>query len=1603
PAPAAPAPAPAAPAPAPAAPAPASTPLSSTASASVTSTPTTPTTTSPAVTASSVPLASPSGAPAETLAASAAASAELAEDPSDRLEHKLGVNSESVGATVRGASHRRSGLPNQDSLKIEYSPGEETGIMSVADGHGDARCFRSDVGSDIATTVFEDIGSQFLATLPDGLDRQGLQDAALAYLPGAVLAEWKSRVEADLASKPITETEIDSIPSAGAARAEVQANPTLAYGSTLVGAIATKEHLLLVQIGDGDIVIVNADGTVNTPITNPELMANQTTSLSNNNPTQFKVAVIDRSGGDPALVMVSTDGLANSNRGSTEFHEFATDIHKLIQTGQGEVVKQNMTRWLRDATQNGSGDDITMGIVALFPTTPVNAAEVAAVSSPDTGVPLGTPAVTETQVASVVVPEVRARQVVEITPRRKGELLRDVNNILRSSSENELALALRPTDLAQQVESMQGVPGVTLKDLHLEIAGEDSVVLAGHADSFPRFRSTIGGELRVDENNQLVLVGEPTLDLSSAHIVFKGLIRSKIADLNNSVKGKLNKEVVSAWEVTGFGIDPIAGRIHVLVHRKGTTAQPPPTPPPQTPPSGGGGGPGSPPPPNTSADAQELAAATRLAAQAADIVSSLRPARTVAAATQLASPPVDDARPVETAVSTEQPSRMGDLVTFTLRGEVTPEQQARLEASLGVPVHIAGEGGRRTLQVGAVGPSDPRFRERTRDQVIAELGRKVGVLVVDSGVPLPDWAIPPPVSIEPVSDVALAIEQPAVPIQPAVAVPAGTFDDRMEYSQPVVIELSETSPSPTAEQLRETEDWVSQTQQGSSRLRAFEAAGQTQEKQEYLAEMYRRVDQQRAAITARFGDGDALELLDPAPIQGVDWDFQTNPGGMWSCYLASADNALRMIGKSSPNNREQAFSRALGPDYITSHPIGAASGDVKRLIEESTPGVKVDFSADVADILEATRAGAVAIIPLNSGHVGVIPPGNQLYGSTGVPLEVRVIDPNGRGMRWMDVDQLVKSDIILAGRSGDFTPNSMALLIYALPDIEVGEAEDVAAEPPTSGPDSPSAPNEGEKPIDIDQVMSEISGDNKARVEEGLVEIRRLRAAQGDNFNPYAEDVIALVSKVSSDAKRAFIQTELGQEQERALSEKLASLVKGVNLYQEFVPEQRALMRELLSQIPGASELYDRAQASGDGSQTEEEVAAVNLLQELLVSHYNISNRDQVDISEDEQNVAGGIRYRSVVEGHPVAEVINATILYAQATNAALIARDSYRASLRGALAETAEQIGLRIVDGGGAYARLERIPPESPVQPPDGSGPDQPTSPAEPPEPELATETVQSVAPVRTLGRSRLRSLAQTVGRRAGQARNSLDKARDLAGQAKGKLGGLAGRAASLARNRFGRTQETLPPTENILDSAEAEGAMENSSDPEEAVPSAPGLDTGRRQRNRVELTPESVVAKVSNELHLDIRSKRILQVGFNNYLNNQIYADVRQNQETNTVMDRSRLQEVFQGIGDIWTVMPQLRVDSSRKKAVYKHLNDTVWKGNRSLPKQEKQGIAEDLVKIMSVPASARDRFPDMMEYVQRVGNRDYTPGRELNGELFAVLSSIKIIRDSVRGDYL
>jgi hypothetical protein len=145
----------------------------------------------------------------------------------------------------------------------------------------------------------------------------------------------------------------------------VEANPLIAYGSTLLTVLITPAFVLYLQLGDGDILTVTTAGEVSRPLPKDErLFANETTSLCVPHAWQdMRVGFHALTEALPALILLATDGYANSFRTDAGFLQVGSDLLEVLKTEGAEVVKEQLVTWLTDTSVRGSGDDITLGVL----------------------------------------------------------------------------------------------------------------------------------------------------------------------------------------------------------------------------------------------------------------------------------------------------------------------------------------------------------------------------------------------------------------------------------------------------------------------------------------------------------------------------------------------------------------------------------------------------------------------------------------------------------------------------------------------------------------------------------------------------------------------------------------------------------------------------------------------------------------------------------------------------------------------------------------------------------------------------------------------------------------------------------------------------------------------------------------------------------------------------------------------------------------------------------------------------------------------------------------------------------------------------------------
>jgi serine/threonine protein phosphatase PrpC len=273
-------------------------------------------------------------------------------------------------ASVRGANHARANVPNQDALCQLPIIGEGWPFVAVSDGHGSAKSFRSEIGAILAVASAMVVAPKLLSD-PATAQPEVLKNC----LPQQIVEVWRNGVEGHMHEQPFTDAEWSCLveSSGDKARAEVEANPWLAYGATLLLCAIRPGYIICAQLGDGDILLVTERGEVSRPHwpADQRLIANETTSLCMAGAwreMRVDVQVIPEqdsgtANSAPELILLATDGYANSFANDAGFRRVGSDLLEMIRSEGLDLIASALPAWLDESSRLGSGDDISVALL----------------------------------------------------------------------------------------------------------------------------------------------------------------------------------------------------------------------------------------------------------------------------------------------------------------------------------------------------------------------------------------------------------------------------------------------------------------------------------------------------------------------------------------------------------------------------------------------------------------------------------------------------------------------------------------------------------------------------------------------------------------------------------------------------------------------------------------------------------------------------------------------------------------------------------------------------------------------------------------------------------------------------------------------------------------------------------------------------------------------------------------------------------------------------------------------------------------------------------------------------------------------------------------
>ena len=262
--------------------------------------------------------------------------------------------------SVRGGSHVASGLPLQDANLSECNA--RVALCAVADGHGSAKYFRSDVGARLACQTAVNKLRHFVEANRDYQALSSGVDEKLWRLRMAILAEWQQQTEDYTRLHPFTDSDLAASSEDFVARLDYDVRQP--YGTTLLAAAVTSDYCLCIKLGDGEATVTCNGITQLLDFGDDELCSNFTYSMCGDDAAErMQIRYYPLDGVTNVALGLCTDGLSGALADEATLvrvmdgyaRELATDK----QTATTAIAEQLQTV----STKSYSKDDVSVAFV----------------------------------------------------------------------------------------------------------------------------------------------------------------------------------------------------------------------------------------------------------------------------------------------------------------------------------------------------------------------------------------------------------------------------------------------------------------------------------------------------------------------------------------------------------------------------------------------------------------------------------------------------------------------------------------------------------------------------------------------------------------------------------------------------------------------------------------------------------------------------------------------------------------------------------------------------------------------------------------------------------------------------------------------------------------------------------------------------------------------------------------------------------------------------------------------------------------------------------------------------------------------------------------
>ncbi len=268
--------------------------------------------------------------------------------------------------TVHGAQHIKKGQPCEDS-SISFE-NELCKIFVVADGHGDANCPRSKIGSEYVCSIAKEELLAFAETIcnqewTEKLLTKRYQEGIVRQLITSIVGKWYMAVNAELENNPLSQEEREACSEKYITLYDHKKRIEHIYGTTMIAGLLTEGYLLLLQQGDGRCDVFDENGDVSQPIPwDDRCILNVTTSMCDTDAAaSCRYHVIDMKKNPITACLAGSDGVEDSFFSMDLLHSYHRTLLTYAAEHSIEELREHLLETLPDFSAKGSGDDTSIG------------------------------------------------------------------------------------------------------------------------------------------------------------------------------------------------------------------------------------------------------------------------------------------------------------------------------------------------------------------------------------------------------------------------------------------------------------------------------------------------------------------------------------------------------------------------------------------------------------------------------------------------------------------------------------------------------------------------------------------------------------------------------------------------------------------------------------------------------------------------------------------------------------------------------------------------------------------------------------------------------------------------------------------------------------------------------------------------------------------------------------------------------------------------------------------------------------------------------------------------------------------------------------------